>query len=128
MLGDLPLLADENIQDAVIAKLRAEGREVYSVMEEGLQEADDKTILRYAHERDWVVLTHDSDFGALAIFQGYPLFGIVYLRPGHIKPRYVLETLSVILPMSVEPPFLLIAERKAERVQTRLRKVESRSR
>lgn len=125
MLGDLPLLADENVQEAVISELRTGGHEVYSVIEEGLREADDEVILRYAQERNWVVVTHDSDFGALAVFRGRPIFGIVYLRPGHIKPQYVLETLSAILPMSVEPPFLLIAERKAERVQTRLRRLSS---
>ena len=64
---ELPLLADENIHPGVIAGLRQRGHDVRSVEDEALRGADDVAILRRAHASGRVVMTHDSDFGRLAI-------------------------------------------------------------
>jgi predicted nuclease of predicted toxin-antitoxin system len=84
----------------------------------------DSEILRHAHEQRRVVMTHDSDFGGLAIARKEPFTGIVYLRPGHIESRFVLEMLRVVESTVREaaPPFLLVAERRSDRVRLRLRR------
>jgi predicted nuclease of predicted toxin-antitoxin system len=56
----------------------------------------DPQILRYAQAVGRVVLTHDSDFGWVVIAQDQTIFGIIYLRPGHIKPDFTIETIRAI--------------------------------
>ena len=84
---DYPLLADENIHPDVIAFLRRAGLDVESVADEGLFGLPDAHVLLQATESGRVVLTHDSDFGGMAVF-GAKFVGIVYLRPGHIHSEF----------------------------------------
>lgn len=90
---ELPLLADENIHPEVVAGLRKRGNDVRTAGDEGLLGSDDVVILRRAHAARRVVMTHDSDFGKLAIQAGEPYTGILFLRPGHISPEFVLSAL-----------------------------------
>jgi predicted nuclease of predicted toxin-antitoxin system len=122
-LNSLPLLVDENIHPQVIDTLRKQNRSVLSVLEVGLQGESDVTILRRACVEGQVVLTHDRDFGQLAIPQCEPYLGIIYVRPGHIRPDFVLTILQAIeaQDMEVEMPFLLVAERRGDTVRIRLR-------
>jgi predicted nuclease of predicted toxin-antitoxin system len=120
---DFPLLADENIHPEVIRALVLEGKDVTSVVGEGLGGRSDVDILQHAHAQHRVVLTHDADFGALVIAQERPFTGIIYLRPGHISAHYVLEIIRAIASVAtdVEPLFLVVAERKADTVKVRIR-------
>lgn len=72
---DLPLLADENIDPEVIQALKERGKDIRSVHAEGLSGRDDVDILRYAHPRAWVVVTHDRDFGAWRSAEASPTQG-----------------------------------------------------
>ncbi len=120
---DFPLLADENIHPEVVAALAAQGKRITCVLIEGLAGREDREILKHAHERGWVVITHDSDFGTLAIRKGEPYTGIIYLRPGHISARFVIEVLESLeaLPFDAAPSFLVVAERREQVVRLRLR-------
>ena len=68
-------------------------------------------------------VTHDADFGTLAIHQQGPLVGIVYLRPGHIDPQFTVATIQAILGVDpdLDPPFVLVAKRSGRRVTIRVR-------
>ena len=120
---DFPLLADENIHPDVIAYLRQQECDVRSIAEEALFGSSDRAILHTAYTEGRVVLTHDSDFGRLAVLAGEPVVGIVFLRPGHINPAFTIETLQAIVRQGRElsPPFILIAARSGNRVRIRLR-------
>jgi len=120
---DFPLLADENIHPGVIEALRAAGGDLRSILTEGLAGKEDREILRHAHARGCVVLTHDSDFGTLAIREGEPYTGIIYVRPGHIAPKFVLEILEAVrtIPVDSNPPFVIVAERREQHVRVRVR-------
>ncbi len=117
------MLADENIHPQVVDALRRRGADVLDVKESGWIGSTDLEILRKASTENRVVLTHDSDFGKLAITTGEPMFGIIYLRPGHIKPTFTLETLEVLFAelTEVTPPFIAVAERLEQRVRIRYR-------
>jgi predicted nuclease of predicted toxin-antitoxin system len=119
-----PLFADENIRPLVLEPLRSRGKRVESVTERGWGGKRDLEPLRTAHERGWVVLTHDGDFARLAIRSGEPFTGIMYLRPGHIRPEFVIETVAAIesTPDDVQPPFIVIAVRLGDRVRARIRR------
>ncbi len=120
-----PLLLDENIHPAVGAELATRGLDVESVVSVGLAGASDTDVLRYAVSSGRVVVTHDSDFGTLAVRVGLDVVGIVYLRPAHIDPAVVLEMLSVVDAEDVEcvPPFVVVADKRGDVVRVRLRKL-----
>ena len=104
---DFPLLADENVHSDVIAFLRKIGLNVDSVAEQGKFGLPDIQVLQQATESNRVVLTHDSDFGGMAVF-GVTFTGIIYLRPGHIRADFTIKTLQAIRDNApaVTPPWL----------------------
>lgn len=124
-LRDFPLLTDENIHPEVVESLRKQGFDVRDVKEGPLVGAVDLVILRQAYEEGRVVLTHDSDFGQLAVAKLEPVVGIIYLRPGHIDPVFTLSALETVLDEVVEisAPFILVAERVAQQVKIRIRRL-----
>lgn len=124
---DFPLLADENIHPDVnvIAYLRQQECDVLSVVEDNLIGQSDRAVLCAAYSDGRVVLTHDSDFGTLVITQDEPFVGIVYLRPGHIRAEFTIQTLRTInaQPLDVHPSFILVAEQKDQTVRIRTRQL-----
>jgi predicted nuclease of predicted toxin-antitoxin system len=122
-LRDFPLLTDENIDPDVVVHLRQEGFDVSDVIERGLNGAADLTLLRLAASEGRVVVTHDADFGTLAMHQGEPLIGLLYLRPAHIDPKFTIESLQAVLSADpdLEPPFILVVKRSRNKITIRVR-------
>jgi len=120
---EFPLLTDENIHPEVVDGLRTAGKNVRTVLEENLVGATDVVVLRRAFEQGRVVVTHDGDFGTLVERDNQPHIGIVHLRPGHISPAFVLEMISAIERTAaiVDPPFIVVAERRSDVVRVRVR-------
>lgn len=118
-----PILADENVSAAVIEALRERGTRVTSVHGVELAGRRDRDLLRHAVAHGEVVLTHDSDFGTLAVRTGEPYIGIIYLRPGHISAASVVELIDAVhgCGREVEPPFIVVAERRDGRARIRIR-------
>jgi predicted nuclease of predicted toxin-antitoxin system len=121
---DLPLLADENIRPDLVAALVASGVNIVTAVGEGLGGSDDVEILRHAMERGRVVLTHDSDFGMLAIRRGEPFVGIVHSRPGNLPRGQVREMLDnlTVPDEGTQQPFIMVAERRAGVLRVRVRR------
>ena len=122
-LRDFGLLTDENLDPDVVAFLRQQGFDVSDVCDDGLQGLTDIALLQRAVAANRVVVTHDPDFGRLAILQKEPVVGIMFLRPGHIDPQFTIETLQSVLSADPEvtPPFLIVARRKGLKVTIRIR-------
>jgi len=118
-------LTDENIHPEVIAYLRGLGVDVATAQEANLISASDALVLSTAVRAGRVVLTHDRDFGSLAVAAGQPVVGIVYLRPGHIDPEFTIDTISALFRSSLDPvpPFLIATSRSGSSVRVRLRKL-----
>ncbi|ETX03618.1 hypothetical protein [Candidatus Entotheonella palauensis] len=55
-------------------------------------------------------MTHDSDFGTLAVHRGEPLTGILYLRPGGRPPAEVIIDIEALLDAEIDwtPPVLAV--------------------
>jgi predicted nuclease of predicted toxin-antitoxin system len=126
-LREFGLLTDENVDPDVVAHLRQIGFDVCDVCETGLQGSTDLDLLRRAVAGRRVVVTHDADFGTLAMLQGEPTVGIVYLRPGHIDPQFTIEMLQAVMRADpdVESPFVLVARRTDATVTIRVRRLSS---
>ncbi len=126
-LSDFALLTDENLEVEVVAFLRQSGFDVFDVCENGLHGSTDVDLLQRAVRENRVVVTHDSDFGTLALLQGEPIIGILFLRPGHIDPQFSIETLKSLLASNpdISPPFVVVAKRSANIVTVRVRHIGS---
>lgn len=118
-------MTDENLDPDVVAFLRQLGFDVFDVCDNGLQGSMDVDLLRRAVGANRVVVTHDADFGTLAVLGGEPVIGILYLRPGHIDPRFTIETIEAVLKADpgVSPPFVLVAKRSGSNVTIRIREL-----
>lgn len=123
------LLADENINTEVVAGLRALGCDIVTVGELGLAGAADRTILKCAADDARVVITHDPDFGRLAVQGQAPLTGIVFVRPGYISGAAVLAAVTAVNIAAIEfsTPFVATVEQRRTgllvRVRQRFRRV-----
>ena len=89
----------------------------------GLLGAPDVELLRRAVAENRLVVTHDADFGTLAMLLGEPVVGILYLRPGHIDPQFTIGTLSSLRANDpdVKLPFVVVARRSHDTVAVRIR-------
>ena len=121
---DFPLLADENVHPDVTSFLREIKIDIESVAEKGILGISDDDVLKLAVDAGRVVLTHDSDFGGLALM-GAKFVGIIYLRPGHIRADFTIKTLETIRDNApdITPPFILVAERTGDMVRIRVRQM-----
>ncbi|MDA0834122.1 MAG: DUF5615 family PIN-like protein [Planctomycetota bacterium] len=124
-LRDFALLTDENVDPAVVLWLINTGFDVLDIHCSGLQGATDVELMQRAFTENRVIITHDSDFGTLAIFQNEPMIGLVFLRPGHIDPQFTIGTLNSLLTTDpdVEPPFVIVARRAEDQVAIRIRRL-----
>ena len=124
-LRDFKWLMDENIDSDVVRFLRQSNADVQDICELGWQGMTDQVILQYAQQAGRIVLTHDSDFGTLAMHGGQTVVGIVYLRPGHIDPQFSIKTLETLLgtELDVKPPFIVVARRSQNHVSIRVRQL-----
>ena len=114
-----PLVADMNIAAPVVQFLRSQGVDVVYAYEEGWYLYEDKDILANAHMMDRFVLTHDSDFGKLAVYLKHPVTGIIHLRPGGRTPAEVIADLHDLLKMQVDwtPPLIAVYQSGRLRVR-----------
>ncbi len=124
-LRDFGILTDQNLHPEVVAFLRSEGFNVLDVREQGVLGTEDLILLQRSVVENRLIFTHDSDFGTLAIRQGEQVVGIVYIRPGHIRPQFTIDTIQAILTddPDVCPPFILVAKRSGTKVSLRVRQI-----
>lgn len=122
-LREFALLTDENIHPKMLEYLRSIGHECTSAEEEGLGGADDIEILSKATAQTKVIVTQDSDFGKLVYKNRSNLYGIVFLRPGHLAPEFHMKTWQILLQQNIDfqPPFITVAEQCNGRINIRQR-------
>ena len=113
-LHNVNMLTDENISPKVVRFLREHGVNVLDTKEQGWHGKHDEDLLNIAYQQQRFILTHDSDFGTLAINQEYPCYGILYLRLKNLKPQNVISVYQQVLSMDVDvfPGTILVIEEK----------------
>lgn len=75
-----PLYRDESIWLPVADGLRRRGWTVHTASEEGTLGDPDREQLRYAVERDWILVTFDDDFLSLVDGEGLDHAGLIYVQ------------------------------------------------
>lgn len=74
------LLLDNNLSPRLVDLLTGEGWDVTHVGSLGLRAASDKVILRTAHDDDRILVSADTDFGALLAASHAPGPSVVLVR------------------------------------------------
>jgi len=125
MFSELKILCDENIHPDVVDYLIGSGLDLQSIKGLNLSGLDDEQVLAYAFQNDQVVITHDSDLGTLVIAEQKPFYGIVYLKPGHILPKFTIESLDALLKanVKVDPPFIIVIKHQFDAIRIRVRQM-----
>ncbi len=94
--SQLKFLTDENISPKILAFIRGEGFTVIDVKENNWQGRDDTFLLSQSLLENCFIITHDGDFGMLAVNSGEPFFGIVYLRLKDLKAENINQSIEEI--------------------------------
>ena len=83
----------------------------------------DTTVLAAARAEGRVGLTQDADFGTLVVRRGEPFIGIIYVRPGDLRPEVAGEMLGVLQRGEVDtvPPFIVVLQRRGDTTRVRIR-------
>lgn len=80
-------LVNENITGTVINELRQRGHDVLAA-KESMRSATDDVILARAQTEERIVLTHDKDFGELAVRSQIPAScGVILFRLSGSRPK-----------------------------------------
>lgn len=121
-LTDCSFLTDQNVHQDVTDWLRARNLSVTTAEQTGLSQSIDEAVLQYAFNHQLVVITHDADFGSLAVNNGQDHAGIIYLRPGHILPHFTISSLKTLFDSNIElhVPFIVVVKH-ADTIQIRVR-------
>lgn len=103
-ISSLKFLTDENIQPRIVSFLRKKGIDVVDVKENGWHGNEDKYLMEIANKEKRFILTHDTDFGTLAINEGVPCYGIIYMRLRNLKVSNVINILEKLLVVDKDIP------------------------
>ena len=101
----MKLLLDQNLSRRLVAKIANVYPDSTPVAEVGLDTASDRMIWQWAGERDYVVVSKDTDFRQLAFLYGPPP-KVVWLRVGNVSTALI----EALLLGSVERVARFVAE------------------
>jgi predicted nuclease of predicted toxin-antitoxin system len=101
-LNQAAFLTDENISPKVVGYFRNMGLDVLDTKEQLWHGTDDEDLITRAYREHRFILTHDSDFGTLAINQGKPCYGILYLRLKNLKSVNVIRVCEDLFRRNIE--------------------------
>jgi len=118
-IGFIKILADENISPKVVNALRVLGIDVLDIKEQRWYGKEDQELMDIASRDQRFVLTHDSDFGTLAINEGEPFYGILYLRLRDLKPTSVIRVCRQVFrqDLDISPGTILVIEESRIRIR-----------
>ena len=90
------ILADENIDQRIIAALRAAGYAVESIYESH-RSLSDEAIIQFSRNPPRLILTEDKDFGEWVFAHGIRDISVVFLRYDFRDTAELLATLLELL-------------------------------
>lgn len=91
----MKFIADVNIAQLIIRKLRQDGHAVTDVKKENLSVKDNE-IIKQAIQANQIILTHDRDFEGLTKYPKYQA-GIIVIRLLKADVQYFYERLKEVL-------------------------------
>jgi predicted nuclease of predicted toxin-antitoxin system len=89
----MKLLFDQNISFQILKYLPKKYSGSTSVKSEGLIDAPDLEIWKFARQHCLAIVTQDSDFNDLALIEGHPP-KIIWIRLGNLRTHEIIEVLE----------------------------------
>lgn len=107
------ILADENIHSFIIRELRTAGFTIISVQELSKGIKDDE-VIRWAIEKNYIVLTEDKDFGEWVFAHHIKNVSVIFLRYAFEDFKIIASTLSYFLQQQTlqHPVFITMTPKK----------------
>jgi predicted nuclease of predicted toxin-antitoxin system len=90
------LVADENVESAVVYRLRRDGHDVIWIAESDPGTTDD-SVLAIAEAQVRLLITGDTDFGEIVFRQGRARAGVLLLRLAGLAPERKASIVSDVL-------------------------------
>lgn len=119
-ISSLKVLTDENVSPHIVSYLRQKNIDVADVKEKGWQGTDDKYLMKIACTEERFIVTHDSDFGTLAINEGVPCYGIIYMRLKNLGLSNVINVLEklFVIDQDITEGVIIVVEDTRLRIRT----------
>jgi predicted nuclease of predicted toxin-antitoxin system len=86
-------VADENVESAIVRRLRDEGHDVIWIAESDPGTTDD-SVLAIAQAQARLLITGDTDFGEIVFRQGRVSAGVLLLRLAGLAPEHKASIVS----------------------------------
>ena len=102
MFQKIKILTDENISPKVVLFLRQQGIDVLDTKEQAWFGKADEELLEIANREQRFIMTHDSDFGTLAIHEAKSYYGIIYIRVKNLKPQNVIRVCNQLFELKTK--------------------------
>jgi predicted nuclease of predicted toxin-antitoxin system len=93
----MKVLIDMNLSPAWIEAFIKSGIESVHWSQVGNPDAPDKEILEWAAENDFIIFTHDLDFGALLAAHKTSCPSVIQIRTQDVTPAFLLKTVILAL-------------------------------
>ena len=88
----MKFLFDQNVSFRILRQIPKHFNGSSHVKSENLVNASDQEIWEYAKNKDFVIVTQDSDFNDLNLLYGFPP-KIIWLRTGNMKTSEIVQLL-----------------------------------
>lgn len=89
-------VADENVDQPIVTRLRASGHTVLAVVEME-PSISDEAVLNIANEGGMILLTSDKDFGELVYRDRRYAFGVVLIRLAGLMATAKAEVVAAVV-------------------------------
>ena len=89
-------VADENVESAIVRRLRDDGHDVVWIAESDPGTTDD-SVLALAEAQARLLISGDTDFGEIVFRQGRARAGVLLLRLAGLAPEHKASIVSEIL-------------------------------
>ena len=89
-------LVDEGVGQLVAKWLKENGHQVYSVYDKS-RGLDDNSIQKIAFEKNYILITNDTDFGELIFKQKIAHKGVILLKLDDLRPNNKINVLNKLL-------------------------------
>lgn len=93
----MKVLVDMNLSPRWVARLQSAGHDCEHWSRIGAFSASDAEIMAYARHEDYVVLTHDLDFGAILAATSGSKPSVVQIRAENVDPDAIGERVAAAL-------------------------------
>jgi predicted nuclease of predicted toxin-antitoxin system len=90
------ILADENISQLLVERLRQEGHQVLFIAEIA-SGSDDHAVLEIANQQRSLLVTDDKDFGEMVFHRHLQASGVLLVRLAILSPAQEMEVVAQVI-------------------------------